>query len=223
MSRKDDAKREFRQRVLQIIIGSFLVFLMVISIVQFANNGNSGSSGSFTFKNYVYTPIQITAGEPGFSLKVDGRKINVHYRPFEQNLTNFIMQNPLTGIAKVDMEDLADGPLHGATYTLTTFDPEINKGILPLIERVRIDFQEYLPNTIDGVLKNSTQYSTLPVINCSNAVNGVAVIELLVTNSTSNNATITRNGSCIILSGGPLGVLAAKDVLLLSYYGALNG
>ncbi len=215
MKRSERASGVWKQRLSQIAIGLFLVALMILSIVQFANN-NATNSGGLTFNKHDFTQVR-----DGLSVTAGGKQLTVQDFPVAQNASTLTFQSVYGLIIPVEAQPGISTILKNATYIVTTFDPTADAQRLQFVDMARFDLSQQLPNTYSGQLENSTAYPGVPVATCADAVNGAVVIRLIVTNQTSSNATIAAAGDCITATGDPYGLVAAKDYLILSYYGVI--
>ncbi len=212
MGRRERQAEKKRQRWAQIAIGVVLVLLMVVSIVQFG--GNYSSNGSLTFNGH-----RFTAGKNGFTVKADGQQLQVLNMPLGQDPQGVTFHSAFGTAVRVDADPAALPLLTGAPFLVVTFDPA--SPFPDVIDLVRLGLSQEYGNVASAVLRNSSQYSGLPVITCANASAQFPVLRLELANTTQE-ANVTVSDGCVTLAGDPQGLLAARDWLILAKHGVIT-
>ncbi|RME32289.1 hypothetical protein D6789_00030 [Candidatus Woesearchaeota archaeon] len=198
-----------RQRINQVLIGIFFIAIMVGSIWGFsqANAPTQQGDSRFSFN-----------GE-AFEVKADQGTLVVHGFPQDVAPGHVVMRNIFNQLVTVDMQEDVAPLLANAEYIATTFDPATPQPDIQVLDLIRYSLRQ-LPNHFDGILTPDQRYASLQQVTCANAQATYPVVQFLVTNATLS-ANVTREGDCVTVAGDAQGLLAAKDVLLLTLGGVL--
>jgi len=212
MRKKELVKEERRKRWAQIAIGLFIIVIMVLSIVQIADYQNAGG--------VEYNGYTFEQSPEGIAVKLEKKTITVQSFPLERNGSVFQLQNLYGGVIPITTVPGIAPLVQDADYVIVLFDPNTGAEQLQFLDYARFELSKELPNMVSAVTQNSTAYPALPVVACEQAGGGYVVVEMKLVNET--NVTFTREGDCLTVTGDPYGLLAAKDYLLLSYYGVIT-
>ncbi|MBU0980444.1 MAG: hypothetical protein KJ709_06555 [Nanoarchaeota archaeon] len=175
----------------------FMVFIMVTSLAGFL----APDEGS----DFKYGKYKFTAREDAFYTSIDGKQFRFYHTPeLAENVT---------------FDTAAKDKIFGSRMILVSFEPSED----PVFDLVRFELSQEMPELFSvfvasGIALEDDRYD-LPVISCLNATEYVPVIMLLP----SNESSVTIDDDCIAISGSEDGLLLAKDRLMYSLAGILDG
>ncbi len=213
MARRARREEKKRQRWGQIAIGLLLVVLMVVSVAQVAVNQDPGGS-------YKFNDQKFSLQNDFFTAKIDGEVKAFRYAPVQGDMSNILFQNAFGDFVNITATPTINLFLQQSTYLLT-FDPNMPREMLPLMDQIRFELSDEFGTVYNGVTENSTDYPGLQVIDCQVGTSQVPVIKLTFSNATRPFTNITLDGSCIAVLGDPQGLLAARDYLVLGRAGVI--
>jgi|GEM_PF-2499625 len=217
-SRRSHRSEQQRQRWSQIAIGVFLVLLMVLSIAQVSLNQDDGTTLAFG-------TTKFTRGAEGFTAKIAGVTHTYDFVPYSNSNGTLFFQNVQGGTVVLRHTPGAGQLLRDASFIALTFDPSVPATAAASLDYARFQLRKAFEGKAlqtDGVIMNNSAYPDFPVIDCPSATTQIPVIKLVVANTTTGFANVTLNGTCLTILGDRLGIVAAKDYLLLAKDGVIS-
>ena len=185
-----ERKQEKRKKVW---IGVFMALLMIFS-------GFGIYLGSVTDpeQDFEYNEHSFKAEEGRYIVKVNNFEVPFYNLPYD--------------IEDINLSSEATALIKNAWVPQIVFDPEQES--LEYIELTRFDWSTWWGKPIlSGVVKESTDYPTLPVLSCANATPNGPVIYL---NSTPD-FTYHLEGNCLILNALGADFLRWRDRVLYTH------
>lgn len=186
-----------RQRRVQIVMALFISFIMIVSVF--------GIIIGSTTDEIRYGKHKFTFNGLQYVTKINGQEVSFYSLPNQ--------------IGNVNITPEIMNKINNAFYITTAFDPNNATDSLPYIEQAKFDLDQQLTDKtfIGAVLAHSEQYTTLPIVSCSNATD---VTPIVIFNVTDKPDVIDVN-SCIYFNGRASDFLRIRDSLLYKYYGVI--
>jgi hypothetical protein len=195
---KREEKKEKRRQIWMSIILSVVMITSVFGVLL------GSQSNELRYNKHKFTVVDNTH----YSTKIDGKQIAFYSLPPET--------------AQINVSSVTVNKIKEAYFVAVTFDPNVEKQSLAMIELSRFDFATAFTGktVVSGVTNSSSEYSGLPIMSCANATLKTPVIYFNI----SNVAGIADIDNCIYINGRGNEIIRMRDRMLYAYYGVIpNG
>jgi hypothetical protein len=187
-------------RAAKIFMSVFLALIMILSVFGIIIGSQSDE---LKYGKYKFT---LDQDNNYYTTKISGTQVYFYTLPFDAFQFN--------------ISESVVGKLRSAAFIVTSFDPNTANESSQAIEVVRFDFANVLKekNVFNAVSAESQLYSSLPVLDCNNATQGMPIVMFNI----SDRAGVVEAGECIYLNGKGSDFLRLRDALLYAYFGVLD-
>lgn len=199
-------KKKDYTKLNQILISSFLIFLMVASVLGFVLNYNTDTGNPLSYNGYNF---EVSSDNSYIFTEIDG----VTYQFYNVPVNLEILGIPPQAIIDIKQADLV----------YFTFDPNYDLN-LPYAELIRFDLDNYMLSlnkfSASGIFEpNVGAYSQFPFIDCNNATVQTPVIKLINDNITK----FEYDNNCLQIHGTGTELVRSRDRLMYGLLGVMNG
>jgi hypothetical protein len=200
-------KKKNRERINQIIIGLFLVFLMVFSIVGYIASYRDPAFQGRQVYEFNGVEYDVDVNNNILATELDGEQV--------------IFYNYPDSVSPIPEQAITDLFAANAPGPLFTFDPNVGEFIV-VIDLVRSELDDLFlqRNTFlsHGIHEGTTgAYQNFPQLDCVNSSQGSPVIKFI----NSSEISITYEDYCLVLGASGPDTLELRDSLMYSLYGLI--
>ena len=197
---KAEVREEKKQKVLKIIIGIFMAFIMTSGILGYVNNRlnpNVVKDHGLRFYRSQDNLYWIT--------RINNKQQKFFFLPKQ--------------LEQINVSPLVKPRVLGTKLVLFTFNPKQDQQVLTYMDLLRLDVGQVLYEkgiiTRSGITVKDDRYKDFPIITCANSSQPIPVIYLNLGNKTE----IYLNDTCIVAeASSPYEILALRDKLLYLVY-----
>jgi|GEM_PF-4072082 len=200
---KSNSKEKKEGRIGSIVIGGIIIFLMVFSIagvsVYHSNNNNNPLE---------YNGHKFVAGKDNFFYTTVNDK-ELKFRSLPEQTLSLNYDTNITPIWK------------NSVYRGILIDPTMDRQALQIIEQIRYELSQEIPNTFTAITEKSDLYSNMPVLSCENASAQMPFLVFKMPELNTSNyeaGKVSLEGNCIIIRGDFRNMFLAKDRLVYEYF-----